>query len=424
MWVPRCPVVRLQRAESTDRLAADRSLRRQPLPSAMDAAPAYDTLVWAKLEGYRHWPGLVLDPAKSGAVDAAVKRDLVADGQETVDTVLIRFLGTGDHARLPLFKLLPLLDNSTFKQLSAGGKRGGGFDAAVTEALAWLQRHGKKGKAPPALPSDGGKGKLVKAPSTAAAVAARSHAAVHAPRDGAGDALADMDESPCEPGTTEHLGPVAPHRGTSSKRRADGDDGPRPNTASGSASGGGDTSGQPAVGGPASRICGANPPPGVALSAATLALQSAAAEAAADLGAAQRAAAAAHRRAEAARHEVARCDAAVAEAAHNAAAAAERARAARQAADTSEQHDWSVYEQHLRQVAAKARAKATAAAVAAEEEEPAQEADWAAEQAPPDVRDVQHAQETGDMQPAVDGDAAMAAVEDSNRCLPLKKRRR
>ena len=382
--------------------------RRCSHSAAMDAPPAVDSLVWAKLEGYRHWPGLVLDPSKCPAVDAAVKRDLAANGQETADTVLIRFLGTGDHARLALSKLLALENDQSFKTLSSGGKRGGGFDAAVTEALAWLQRHGKKGKALPAPPSDGGKGKHVKAAPNAAA-AARSHAAVPAPRDGAGDALAGMDESPCGPGTTEMPGPaVQAHK--SSKRRADGDGRPRHNTASGSASGGGDTSGQPAVGGPASRVCGANPPPGVALSAATLALQSAAAEAAADLGAAQRAAAAAHRRAEAARHEVARCDAAVAEAAHNAAAAAERARAARQAADTSEQNDWSAYEQHLRQVAAKARAKATAAAAAAEAEEPAEEAGWAAERAPADVRVAE--QGTGD-----------AHLDESNRCLPLKKRR-
>jgi hypothetical protein len=378
----------------------------------MDTSPAVDTLVWAKLEGYRHWPAKVLDPSKSTGVDAAVKRDLVANGQETADTVLVRFLGTGDHARLALSKLLPLDNDQSFKTLSTGGKRGGGFDAAVTEALAWLQRHGKKGKAPSAPPSDGGKGMHAKpAPTAAAAPAARSHAAVPAPRDGD----ADMDESPCGPGTTENPGPAAqPIRGFSSKRRADGDERPRHNTASGSASGGGDTSGQPAVGGPASRICGANPPPGVALSAATLALQSAAAEAAADLGAAERAAASAHRRAEAARHEVARCDAAVAETAHHAAAAAERARAARQAADTSEQNDWSAYEQHLRQVAAKARA--TAAAAAAEVKEPAEEAEWAAEQAPSVVRVAD--QGAGDVQPAGDDAAVMA-----DRCLPLKKRR-
>jgi len=386
----------------------------------METFPDFDTLVWAKLEGWRPWPALVLDPETVQKIDAAVRKDLAVDGVHTAeDTSLVRFLGTGDHARLPLSKLMPLQDDSTFKVLSTGGKRGGGFETAVTEATTWLERHGKRkpsaGKTTAAaMPKStarpvnrAGGGEVTSGSAGAAAGASkRPQQQLRVKHEDDGKALHDSPDKPITRGL-----PSARHRAAGA-----------PATTTVSGSGASRDSG----------LCGAAPAElgsggGPVLSASTQALQAAASEAAAHFAAAQRAAAAAHRRAEAARQEAARCDAEDAEAAQTVAVAAERARSARQAADSAQQADWAAYETHLRSVAVKAAMAAKAAADATGAAAP----DVAPAAMPPPLHAVEHAPATHkeetraeraefDLNGGGGGDTATV----TQQCwLPLKKRR-
>lgn len=160
--------------------------------AADGAAPAaFDTLVWAKIEGYRWWPAVVLDPARHVAADKATR---AAPGVDAAHTQLVTFLATADHARLPLSKLMPLREEE-FGSLSAGGRRGGGFERAVKEAAAWLEarRDGRAGVPFSALPAPGA------AAVAAAEKAARQRGRPRKPRsraaapDGGGDAAGGSD---------------------------------------------------------------------------------------------------------------------------------------------------------------------------------------------------------------------------------------
>jgi hypothetical protein len=39
----------------------------------MEEAPPYNALVWAKIEGYRWWPAVVLDPSRHSDADKATR---------------------------------------------------------------------------------------------------------------------------------------------------------------------------------------------------------------------------------------------------------------------------------------------------------------------------------------------------------------
>jgi len=127
-----------------------------PAVSSLTTTPPFNALVWAKIEGYRWWPAVVLDPGRHEKADRATRAALVAagDGDTASSTCLVSFLATSDHARLPLCKLLPLREED-WEEMSKGGRRGGGFDKAVSEASEWLRRRREGKESAAALPPGG-----------------------------------------------------------------------------------------------------------------------------------------------------------------------------------------------------------------------------------------------------------------------------
>ena len=124
------------------RAVAVHGLLAPPDPSALafveragrataDLAMRPGTQVWAKVEGYRWWPAVVLDPADH--------RDEMRDAPKMPDRskpVLVRFHHTEDLGFMAPSKVLDFAAH--VREKSAGGKKGGGFAQAVAAAKAAL----------------------------------------------------------------------------------------------------------------------------------------------------------------------------------------------------------------------------------------------------------------------------------------------